>query len=228
MWYYWHWVFNNKKSESPLLSKQQKIYISLIDLVRHNWQKRRNPILLDQSLDFLYDAAYVHVRMDRSMGTTPVTSSFIPPSATHELFARTGIPGVHGAAHMKQELLPKNESDVKPRPDWFTSEGHFAPDSRSTCRIYHRKSPAFRSREIPAYSSLLRSFSRPLQRSPRYSTTSRAPELQHLWGWAWRRLEGHAWRTAKKLCLAETSTRERFLPSREEYYFIGQVGGWHK
>lgn len=210
---------NNKKSESPYFrSNKEYIYLWLILYVTIG-KKRRNPILLDQSLDFLYDAAYVHVRMDRSMCTTPVTSSFIPPSATHELFACTGIPGVHGAAHMKRELLPKNESDVKPRPDWFTSEGHFAPDSRSTCRIYHRKSPAFRSREIPAYSSLLCSFSRPLQRSPRYSTTSRAPELQHLWGWAWRCLEGHAWRTAKKLCLAETSTRERFLPKSRRILF---------
>lgn len=41
--------------------------------------------MLSRGLGFLYDAAYVHVRIDRSMGTTPVASSFIPPSATHEL-----------------------------------------------------------------------------------------------------------------------------------------------
>jgi len=43
----------------------------------------------------------------------------------------------------------KNESDVKPRPDWFTSAATSLPGSRWTCRIYHRIPPAFRSREIP-------------------------------------------------------------------------------
>lgn len=72
----------NKKSKSPCFQSNKEEYVfSLIDLC-HNWQERRNPILFSQGLGFLYDAAYVHVRMGRSMGATPVASSFIPPSAT--------------------------------------------------------------------------------------------------------------------------------------------------
>lgn len=84
----------------------------------------------------------------------PLHSSHLRPPTNCTPFAYTGIPVAHGTAHMKQELLPKNESDVKPRPDWFTSEGHFAPDFRSTCRIYYRKSPVSRSRGISACSFL--------------------------------------------------------------------------
>lgn len=187
--------------------------------------------MFGRSLGSLYDTAYVHVRMGRSMGATPVASSFIPPSATHELHTvrlHRHFSAYTGAAHMKQELLLKNESDVKPRPDWFTSKGHFALDSRSMCRIYHRKSPAFPSREIPAY-PILHVLLRVHSKDPLVTWLSQEPELQHLWGWAWRCLEDHAWRTAKKLCLTKTSTRECFFSGQEEYYFIGQVeGGWHK
>jgi len=78
-----------------------------------------------------------------------IHSTFGYPRTAHRLHYRC----TRGTtAHMKQKLL-ENESDVKPRSDWFTSEGHFAPDSRSTCRIYHRKSPTFRSRGIPAFPS---------------------------------------------------------------------------
>lgn len=171
--------------------------------------------MLEQSLDFLYDAAYVHVRMDRSMGTTPVTSSFIPPTATHELHTAR----LH--RHSRRTRSRSHEAGT------FTEE---RKRRKAPARLVYfgralRSGFSFDVPDLPSKISCV-SFARnpcvlappvffPRAHSkdpPRYSTTSRAPELQHLWGWAWRRLEGHAWRTAKKLCLAETSTRERFLP----------------
>jgi len=97
--------------------------------------------------------AYVYVRMSRWITwTTPVASSFIPPSAIHAAHRLHYRCTCGAAVHMKQKPL-ENESDVKLRSDWFTSEGHFAPDSHSTCRIYHRKSSTFRSRGISALPS---------------------------------------------------------------------------
>lgn len=146
--------------------------------------KKKKSYFARSGLRFLISSGtYMHVRIDRSMDATPVASSFIPPSAIHELhtpFAYADIPGAHGTAHMKLELLPKNESDVKPRPDWFTSEGHFAPDSRSTCRIYARKSPRVSLARNPCvYSFFSTAFLLASERSPRYPTSSRALELQH-------------------------------------------------
>lgn len=63
--------------------------------------------------------------LDRWPNTGPV-SSFIPlnhpPTIAALLTSRYSHTHTHTQKHPRKELLLKNESDVKPRPDWFTSE----------------------------------------------------------------------------------------------------------
>jgi len=187
---------------SPVSEVTGITYIILSADLRHNRQEGRNPILSGRGSRFFAMRRCVHVRIGRSIGRD--SASFIPPSTIYEHTCGTYEEGSFIGEG-------KNESDVKPRPDWFTSAATSLLGSRWTCRIYHRIPPAFRSREIPVPFAPAAPWKRQLfNEPPSFSTSSRAPELQHLWRWAWRRLMGHAWCIAKKLRIAGMPMRERF------------------
>lgn len=146
-------------------------------------------------------------------GRLPLHSSHLRPSTnTIRLHRR---PRVHETIRGMKK--PKNESDVKLRPDWFTSEATslriFVGRAGSTIGNLPRfaREKSLRTLFYP-FLFLQRSHS---QQTPPFQTSSRAPELQHLWGY----LRVYSWCTAKKLCIAKMSTHKCFQENTILYYY---------
>jgi len=154
---------------------------------------------------------------DRLAATPLHSSRLLPSTSTHAGPAARGGKFYRGTKERERRKAPT-------RLVYFC--GHFAPGfsldvpdlpSDTTSVPLARDSRSLR----PATPRKRQLFNEP----PSFSTSSRAPELQHLWRWAWRRLRGHAWCIAKKLRIAGCRCANAF---RQERCFVEPVDGSHK
>lgn len=153
----------------------------------------------------------MHVRIGRSMDATALASSFILPSTINEHYSLTSASSrTRNHSWYEKGTFAEERKRRKASTRLVYFWGHFAPDSRWTCWIYHRKSLAREQSLRTLFCPFLFLQRVHPQQPPRFQTSSRAPELQHLWEQAWRCLRGHAWCSAKKLCIPKMSTRKCF------------------
>lgn len=122
----WFWKQRVSLSSSLSLSLTPDDHTDL----RHDRQERRNPVLFGPGLRFVVpcsrDSVCARANWPIDERATPVASSFIPfdrPRTASLLILTPALTfaRAHGTIRGR-ELLLKNESDVKLRPDWFTSE----------------------------------------------------------------------------------------------------------